>query len=528
MPNQDVDGAGNPAADTRPRDAAATRMRETEWKYEAPHGGHVPDLTGLPRVAAQSDLGGQELIAVYYDTGDLFLARAGITLRRRTGGHDDGWHLKLPDRPGTRTEIRMPLDHDVPAELYALISGRVRGRPVQPVARIETRRQREVLLDGSGVSLAEVVADDVSAHGLGDPPTSDQWSEVEVELTGGDVELLQSADAWLRECGLVRSERASKLERALGERLAKARDEGTVAKKKSSPSAADVVCAYLRTQRDELVDQDLRIRLDESEAVHDMRVAARRLRSALQAFGRVLRPAETHHVVENLRWLGQALGQARDEEVIADRLEAALARLPSDLAIGSVAQRIAAYRAPHEDAAPAAPADILDSQRYLDLLDALDKLIDAPPLAPDADRRATKLLPKLVGGAFRRVGKRAADAYTADAGEQRDIALHATRKAAKRARYAAEVVLPATGDAAVERTIGDLKDLQTALGDHQDTVLTRHAVRRMGIDAHNAGENAFTYGLLHERESEAADASLERARQVWHKATRAKRTRWMR
>jgi CHAD domain-containing protein len=259
-----------------------------------------------------------------------------------------------------------------------------------------------------------------------------------------------------------------------------------------------------------------------------MRVAARRLRSALQAFGRVLRPAETHHVVENLRWLGQALGQARDEEVIADRLEAALARLPSDLAIGSVAQRIAAYRAPHEDAAPAAPADILDSQRYLDLLDALDKLIDAPPLAPDADRRATKLLPKLVGGAFRRVGKRAADAYTADAGEQRDIALHATRKAAKRARYAAEVVLPATGDAAVERTIGDLKDLQTALGDHQDTVLTRYAVHRMGIDAHNAGENAFTYGLLHERESEAADASLERARQVWHKATRAKRTRWMR
>jgi CHAD domain-containing protein len=526
--DREVDGVGTPAADTGSRGAAATRMRETEWKYEAPPGGPVPDLMGLPSVAAQSDPGVQELTAVYYDTDDLLLARAGITLRRRTGGDDDGWHLKLPYRPGTRTEIRMPLDRDVPAGLYALISSHVRGRPVRPVARIETRRQRAVLLDDSGVSLAEVVADDVSAQGLGDPPTSDRWSEVEVELTGGGVELLQSADARLHECGLVRSARASKLERALGERLTNARYEATVTEKKALSTAADVVCAYLRTQRDELVDQDPWVRLDESEAVHDMRVAARRLRSALQAFGRVLRPEETARVVEDLRWLGQALGQARDEEVVAERLETALAQLPSDLVIGPVAQRIAEYRAPHEDTAPAVPTDILDSRHYVSLLDALDDLIEAPPLASDADRRAAKLLPKLVCLAFRRVGKRAADAFTADAGEQRDVALHATRKAAKRARYAAEVVLLATGDVAVERTIADLKDLQTALGDHQDTVLTRRAAYRMGIDAHNAGENAFTYGLLHERESEAADASLDRGRQVWYKATRAKRTRWMR
>jgi CHAD domain-containing protein len=506
----------------------ATSTTETEWKYEAPSGGTVPDLTGLPRVAEQSDSGAQTLSAVYYDTDDLVLIRAGITLRRRSGGHDAGWHLKLPDRPGTRTEIQMPLREELPDELAALLTARLRGRRVHAVAQITTRRRRHVLLDGSGTSLAEVVADDVVAEALGDSRPAERWSEVEVELTGGGMDLLEAADARLRERGMARSEWSSKLKRALAGRLAAVGGEPEDEDGESDPTAADVVCAYVRIQRDELLAQDPRVRMDEPEAVHDMRVAARRLRSALQAFPRVLRHEETSAVIEELRWLGRRLGRSRDHEVVAERLEAALDRLPGELVIGPVERRIEAYATPGPDADQAASTRILDSHRYLALLDALDRLIAFPPLADHADRRAAKALPKAARRAFKRVGRRADAAFAAEPGQEQDVALHATRKAAKRARYAAETAQLGEDEKAVRKTISDLKELQTALGDHQDTVLTRPAALRLGIAAHSAGENAFTYGLLHAHESASSAASLDEAKKVWSKATRAKRTRWMR
>src|ERR1700737_4861935 len=108
-----------------------TEIRETEWKYDAAPGSALPDLTGLPRVVTQSEPDEQVLEATYYDTADLDLARAGITLRRRTGGDDAGWHLKLPERPGTRTELQLPLTQRPPAEFVGLLTARLRGRPVK-------------------------------------------------------------------------------------------------------------------------------------------------------------------------------------------------------------------------------------------------------------------------------------------------------------------------------------------------------------------------------------------------------------
>ncbi|HET9172285.1 MAG TPA: CYTH and CHAD domain-containing protein [Actinospica sp.] len=502
--------------------------RETEWKYEAPSGAHVPDLSGLPRVAVQSDGGRQTLSAIYYDTADLLLARHGITLRRRTGGHDSGWHLKLPDRPGTRTEIRMPLGDETPAELTAVVTARLRGRPVEPVARITTRRRRHILLDAAGASLAEVAADDVTAEAFGEPPSTDRWAEVEVELTGGDIELLQAADTRLREHGLTLSARASKLERALGARLGRAPDGPEAAGGRSEATAGEAVLAWLRIQRDELVGQDARLRMGEPEAVHDMRVAARRARSALQAYRRVLRPERTGGIVEDLRWLGRELGQARDTEVVADRLETQLAGLPPELVIGPVARRLAAYRTPRRAAVRTSSHRTLDSGRYLGLLDALDELVDAPPFGPGAGRPAARALPEFAARALRRVAKRAADAFIAEPGEQQDLALHATRKAAKRARYAVEAALLATDERALRRTARSLKELQTALGDHQDTVVARSVLVRMAADAQAEGENGFTYGVLYAREAESAAESLDRARKVWHAANRAKRMSRMR
>jgi CHAD domain-containing protein len=508
----------------------ATSVRETEWKYEAPSGRTaVPDLTELPRVAAQADDGRQTLSAVYYDTDDLLLARSGITLRRRVGGEDAGWHLKLPEHPGSRTEIRLPVSDQLPDELTGLVTAWLRGRPVQPVAHITTHRRRAVLLDELGVSMAEIVADDVIAEALGESRAADRWSEVEVELTGGDDRLLRAADKRLHKRGLVRSERASKLERALGERLAAARSLPAKAKggKKSAPTAGDVVCEYIRTQRDELMRQDPRVRMAEPEAVHDMRVAARRLRSALQAFDGVLRPRDTGGIVKDLRWLGRTLGRMRDDEIIAERLESGLSRLPSDLPTGPIAGRIADRRPAHPEALQTAVRRTLDSERYLSLLDALDELLAAPPLASGAQRPAAKALPKAVKRAFKRVQRRATAAFAAEPGKRQDLALHATRKAAKRARYAAEAAQLALDKKPVRKTIKGLTKLQSALGDHQDTVVARQSIRELGAEAHAAGENAFAYGLMYEREARQATESREHARKAWHKASRANRTRWM-
>ena len=105
-------------------EAMAVNVNETETKYDAPAGAALPGLDRLPRVAAVSGPEEQRLEADYYDTGDLRLINAGVTLRRRRGGTDEGWHLKLPAGEDTRRELRRPLEDDdttIPAELSGLV-----------------------------------------------------------------------------------------------------------------------------------------------------------------------------------------------------------------------------------------------------------------------------------------------------------------------------------------------------------------------------------------------------------------------
>src|SRR6201996_1129172 len=85
-----------------------TDTREIELKYEIGPDAVLPPLEDLPRVASEAGPDEQKLEAEYYDTEDLRLLRAGVTLRRRRGGNDSGWHLKLPAGPQTRRGIPLP------------------------------------------------------------------------------------------------------------------------------------------------------------------------------------------------------------------------------------------------------------------------------------------------------------------------------------------------------------------------------------------------------------------------------------
>src|SRR2546430_5686195 len=115
----------------------AQNANETEAKYDAPASVTPAGLDDLPQVAGTSGPDEEQLEAEYYDTGDLRLIRAGITLRRRRGGHDAGWHLKLPVGPDTRREIRLPLGRAggrVPPALAQQVRVHHPGAPPPPLA----------------------------------------------------------------------------------------------------------------------------------------------------------------------------------------------------------------------------------------------------------------------------------------------------------------------------------------------------------------------------------------------------------
>jgi CHAD domain-containing protein len=491
----------------------AVKIRETEWKYEAPTGAVLPDLALLPRVGQVTAPEKQALKATYLDTDDLRLIRAGITLRRRSGGDDAGWHLKLPEDDGSRIELRLPLSRDLPEELAALVRAWTRGHRVRPVARITTKRERRLLQDQSGSTLAEVVVDDVTAESLGSTTTVSRWSEVEVELVAGGQGLLAAADEQLRQTGLVRSTRAAKLGRALADRLPDQADRPAPKPTGSSP-AGEVVLAYVREHVDELTAWDPRLRQAEPDSVHQMRVATRRLRSTLKTFDRLFDPDQARPLGDELAWLSGLLGRARDEEVLCEQLMANLAQLPAELTVGPVQARIVGHFAPRQALARADVLTALDGDRYIALLDGLDALLNSPSRPTAASRQAEKELPKTVGKALRRVDRRMDHAFASSQGPERDVALHQARKATKRARYAAEALGPMNRKK-YRRSARTMKKLQSALGDHQDSVITGHTVRELGMLAHMNGENGFTYGVLYEREAAAVPHLQARAEQLW-------------
>ena len=207
-----------------------------ERKFEVLESTVTPTFEGLASVVAVKRLSTQMLRAVYYDTASLDLAARHITLRRRTGGTDAGWHLKLPAGPDARTEVRVGLEHGgddgVPAALRDVVLAIVRDRPLAPTARITTSRTIDVLYGGDGDALAEFCDDHVIAS-AGGADTEQRWREWELELDEdavargrADEQLLARLSDRLRDAGAAPAGHASKLARALGSSAAPTRARG--------------------------------------------------------------------------------------------------------------------------------------------------------------------------------------------------------------------------------------------------------------------------------------------------------------
>lgn len=510
-----------------PSAASARSSLELEHKYDVDPQVSLPHLDGLAGVASTSE---QEhlLEATYYDTADLVLRQAGITLRHRTGGTDAGWHLKLP---AGRAREELAVDGgagEMPAALAALVRSRVRSRELRPVANLSTRRTARRLLAADGTALAEIADDAVVGRPLPAGPEL-VWREWEVELLQGDEGLLAAVQDRLLPAGATPASSTSKLGRVLPRPAEVAGGTpwwATTRGRRGRASAGAAVQAHLAEQVAELVARDPHTRRDAPDALHKMRVATRRLRSALATFRPLLDRAQTDPVRDELRWLAAVLGAARDAEVMHARLRSLVAAEPDELVLGRVLDRVDTFMTKRHREAHDAVLRELGGERYLRLLDTLDALASEPPFRPDAERDAEKVLPRLVRQTWRRLDRTMAAAERAPRGPDKDELLHEVRKDAKRARYAAEAVVPVFGKPA-RRFAEGVAELQESLGDFQDGVVTRAVLRELGSLGHRAGENGFTFGRLHALEQVRAEAAVERWPAARAAVSRRRLRRWL-
>ncbi|HSO91305.1 MAG TPA: CYTH and CHAD domain-containing protein [Arthrobacter sp.] len=490
-----------------------SEMLEVERKYDVGEDDNLPVLESLPGVGRVGPPEEEALDAVYFDTAGLALATRGITLRRRTGGHDDGWHLKLPVAVGERQEFTVRLGKNpesVPGRLRRLVQVHTRDQDVIPVARLKTRRTTQRLLSSDGTALADFSDDRVESQTLLEPQAHAAWREWEIELIEGPKRLLKGADELLAATGHHPSKLPSKLARGLGEQY----PEGGKPAPRPEPQgpASAVLLSYLSQQVEALKYHDPGVRVNAPDAVHQLRVAARRIRSALATFGKLADRDVTRSLRSELQWLAGSVGEARDNEVMRARLLDLIGAEPPELLLGPVARQIEEHFEIAAHNARTKGLAALKSARYFRLLDALDMFLAEPPLTETAGKEALPTVGRLVSKQRKRLKK---EVLALDAGSDSpatEAALHEVRKSAKRLRYAAEAAAPILGKRATT-VARAAEEIQESLGDHHDTVVTRELLRELA--ANHRGKSAFTYGRLHALEQVAGEESRERFFRIW-------------
>ena len=506
----------------------AVAHREVERKYEVPEGAeHRIDWSGLEGYTVSSDPVEHRMEAVYYDTEDLALGRRLVALRRRRGGADDGWHVKLHESSG-RQELQVPLlrtPDRMPAAVRTLLAGLTGGELLRPIATLRTNRRVLTVSDADGAPLAELAADVVEAvdERTGTPRS---WSEWELELLDGTVteeeqeRIFAAVESAVFAAGGRASTSRAKIARALG-----AEDDGTPGagrpektaakanrkkkgsgkgKKAAAASGPDVLRAVLGDLAERLVVWDFRVRLDAPDAVHQMRVTSRSLRSVLKAAAPLLERDAAEELDARLRELARALSSARDAEVTAELLAGRVEELGGR--VGPAAAAV--LRLAAEDQARRAAGRVrrhVGTREHLRLLADVRAFAAAPPLTGKcAELSAREASDVLVRRALRKVVRAAergaaAEEAGGNGAQERLEHLHDLRKAVKRVRYVG-AVLERCGfrpGKSLRRTVRDAEDHQDALGRVMDAAVVEHWLARTAEALRRTGEDRYAVGVLH-------------------------------
>jgi len=485
---------------------------------------HLPDLTGVVSGVAVTAPETIHLDTVYYDTPDLRLARWGVSLRHRAG---EGWTLKLsapPSSPGKPTAVleRDELNFEggarkPPRGALEMVRAYVRRAELVPVARLSTVRRRLRLVDSTGTAVAEVVDDEVSVRDGRRVAARFREIEVESKLAEQDGEdVIAPVVARLRGAGAGAPDPTPKHIRAIGPR-AQEPPEVAAEPTASDASAHDVIRAAFADAVASLLRHDPLVRTGgDPEAVHQARVATRKLRSHLRTFAPLLRQEASEPLRSELGWLAMGLGAVRDREVLLERLRSRADSLPASDSRSATAL-LRTLELEIEALRMTVRAD-LDSQRYIDLLETLVEAAHNPPTIADAGQPASAVLPGFASTPWKRL--RSAVKQLPESPS--DAELHRIRILAKRARYAAEAVAPVAG-AGADAFARAAAKLQTVLGEHQDSVTAQAWLRATRV----TGRRAFVAGELIALERIAAEESRSRWPRAWSSLDRKPLRSWM-
>lgn len=494
-------------------------MRERELKLALPGRFSIPPLVVDEVTLTVEPLDPLTLRATYYDTLDLRLARHGVTLRYRIG-EDAGptWTLKLPVASNGAGLVRDELHFDgvrrePPAEARSMVTAFARLEPLVAVATLRTRRNRMRLLFGD-VPVAEIDVDEVSV--VEGRRVVSRFQELEVEALDETLDLEILAEQ-LHRAGATDAEPIPKVVRALGSR-ATAPPDVAGSRVPSDPTMGDAVAAAIADALQRLVQHDPLARLGDAEGVHQVRVALRRLRSDLRTLGDAVDPAWRAQIEPRLRSVAEALGDARDLDVLAAALREEASGAEDEL--GPLFATLAGRRARASEALSTALMD----PAYPQLLDALIEAAASPPIGPGAEASAAEAMPEAAMATWRDL-KRRADALGPKAP---DDDYHRARIAAKRTRYAAELaarVLSGKRAEGAARFAQQVERIQEHLGTLQDAAVAERVIRGT-LASRMTAAYAFEAGRLVERQRARARAARAAFAEEWPSVRRRRWRAW--
>jgi len=496
---------------------------EREVKFAGRPGFAMPDLSGVLPGVSVVGLPSLDLDATYYDTADLRLVRSGVSLRRRTGEGPPTWTLKLP--AGTsgsvlqRREFDIESDaNDVPVELARLVTGWARSEPLIAVIEILSRRERFALVDSGGIDLAELDDDRVTVVEGG--VTAATFREIELELTdAGTDALLGAVTAALRGAGAGAPDPMSKVARALGPRaLVPSVLEGPTPRR-DAPIAV-VLAAGLRSAVAEMVANDHVIRLDDdSRGLHRARWALRRIRSDLKTFTSHFDDAYLDHLRTELRWLSEEFGTLRRADVLLESVEHATASA-RDNDVSAVERLIDRARSERQRA-HASVIEILESKRYIELLDLLVGVTSPTALFSGDSAAAVEVIPP----ALMRVWKRVRSVVGDMPEEPSENDIRQIRRQMIRLRSATELSVPVFGAAASDFAVLTAK-AQHDLGVHLDAIACERWLRSRVASLE--GLEPFVAGQLVSAQSVISDQAMRAWLDSWRACSKRSAVAWFR
>ena len=214
---------------------------------------------------------------------------------------------------------------------------------------------------------------------------------------------------------------------------------------RSRVSAAEVLTPVLAAQVTDLRAWEAGVRFDRLEATHGFRVASRRLRSLLAAFGPLLDEGAAEELGEQLKRAAGAISGARDSEVVQARVDALLRDEPDELDVAGTRARLTSLLEHSYQASRQESLDHLDSPEYDAFVRRLESFVDLPTWTEAAQGPAEEVLRPLLRVEWSRFRKRTQRALTGGTVEEQDVRMHDARKPAKRARYGCAALVPHFG-----------------------------------------------------------------------------------